>query len=280
MTDRRIVARLPATRVDNAGLVTRIPAPRLSGPSPFLVITHHGPQIFPPNNTGFPFGPHPHRGFETVTFIRSGQLLHEDSRSPPRLVRSGGVQWMTAGLGVVHNESAPPEFMRNGGLMEMLQLWLNLPSKLKNALPNYVGLEAEDIPTLLSDDELVAHHLVAGQLEGQRGPIQSLTDVTMLVLDLQAGGRTALPAQPGRDVFLYVVEGAIDIAGEIVEPFTRVEFDRTGDCVSISASRDATVIFGCADLIEEPVAARGPFVMTTQDELVQAARDYQAGRFA
>lgn len=187
---------------------------------------------------------------------------------------------MTAGRGVVHNESAPPDFRRTGGLMEMLQLWLNLPSHLKGSAPNYIGLEAEEIPTVTTEDGLVTHHLIAGRFGERPGPIQSLTDVTMLIVDFQAGGATSIPAQPGRDVFLYVVEGEVEIAGATIPAFTRVEFDQVGDRITISAPRDATVIFGCANMILEPVAARGPFVMTTQDELIQAARDYQAGRFA
>lgn len=279
MTDRKILGRTSARREDIGNLVTRYPPPALSGPSPFLLIAHHGPQVFPPNNAGLPFSPHPHRGFETVTFIRCGQLLHEDSRSGPRVVHEGGVQWMTAGSGVVHNEAAPAEFRRTGGSLELLQLWLNLPSRLKDVPPKYDGVEAEEITAISHDDGRVTVNLVAGSFGGRTGPIRSLTDATLLSADFKAGGSVALPALRGRDVFLYVVDGVISVGGETVERHTRVELDRTGDQVAVSAPEDATIIFGCADLIEEPVAAHGPFVMTTPDELVQAVRDYQLGRF-
>lgn len=280
MIHRKIIKRTVATRHDIGNLVTRAPPLTLLGPSPFLLIAHHGPQIFPPNNAGLPFEPHPHRGFETVTFIRQGGLLHEDSRSAARVVHAGGVQWMTAGSGVIHNESAPPELRRDGGTLEMLQLWLNLPSRLKGSPPRYVGVEADEIPAIRRDDGRVIVHLVAGTFDDRPGPVQSLTEATMLVVDFKAGGRIELPAPAGRDLFLYVVEGEIAIGNERIAPHTRLEFDHAGDGVMLSASSDATIIFGHAPLIEEPVAARGPFVMTTADELMQAVLDYQAGRFA
>jgi len=280
MADRKILGREPAQREDIGDLITRFPPPKLSGPSPFLLIAHHGPQVFLPNNVELPFTAHPHRGFETVTFVRRGQLLHEDNRSGPRVVNQGGVQWMTAGSGVIHNESAPADFRRTGGSLELLQLWLNLPSRLKNTAPNYIGLEAEEIPAISTDEGRATVHLIAGAFDGHLGPIQSLTEVTLLVVDLKAEGSATLPAPRGRDVFLYVVDGALAVGGEIVERHTRVELDRTGDHVAVSAPEDTTILFGCADLIEEPVAARGPFVMTTPDELLQAVHDYQAGRFA
>ncbi len=113
---------------------------------PFLFLNHHGPQTYPANNRGLPFGPHPHRGFETVTFILEGSLAHADSASHQSVINAGGVQWMTAGSGIVHAEISPPAFLREGGPLEILQLWVNLPAHLKMSEPRYVGLQQESIP--------------------------------------------------------------------------------------------------------------------------------------
>ncbi len=279
MNYRGIVRLNSALRRDMDDLITRVPEPTLSGPSPFLLIVQHGPQTLPPKNHGLPFAPHPHRGFETVTFIRHGALLHEDSRSGARVVHAGGVQWMTAGSGIVHNEAAPPELRRDGGQLELVQLWLNLPSRLKASPPRYVGLEASDIPSISTDSGRATVNVIAGRFGDTVGAIHSLTDATILTVDLKAGGSITLPAPVGRAVLLYVVEGAIATDGKSVEQFTRVEFDESGERVMIKALRDAHLVYGHAPVIEEPVAAQGPFVMTTQEELAQAARDYEAGRF-
>ena len=280
MTERTIVNKGVARREDNHDLITRIPPVTMSGPTPFLLIVHHGPQVYPPNNHGLPFAPHPHRGFETITFVRTGALLHEDSRSSPRIVHGGGVQWLKAGRGIVHNESAPPDFRKDGGPLEVLQLWLNLPSALKDAPPHYVGLEAEDIPSIEIDGGRATVNVVAGRFEDTMAPIRSLTDATMLVVDLAPGGTVVLPAPEGRSLFLYVIEGDVIIGGERVEQYSRVMFGDRGDRVTVTSTDGGTIIYAHAPPINESVAARGPFVMTTATELVQAARDYQAGLFA
>ena len=138
----------PAYRDDIADLVTRrpVPGPGLDQVDPFLFLNHHGPQVYPPNNNGLPFGPHPHRGFETVTFVLEGELAHYDSGGHESVIGAGGVQWMTAGAGLVHAEVSPPEFKRDGGPLEILQLWVNLPARLKMTPPRYSGLQREQIP--------------------------------------------------------------------------------------------------------------------------------------
>ena len=277
--NRMISARNRATRHDIANLMTRVPEPTLSGPSPFLLIAHHGPQIFPPNNAGLPFTRHPHRGFETVTFVRAGSLAHEDSRTGARTVHAGGVQWMTAGSGVTHSETAPPGLRRDGGRVEILQLWLNLPSRLKGIDPDYIGLEGCDIPQVHADDMRVTVDVVSGAFDGQQGAIESMTGATILSVTLKPGGTVRLPAPSDRAVFLYLAEGSVVAGSEAVDACTRLEFESNGDEIALTASTDAFVIYGHAPWIHEPVAAGGPFVMTTHEELIQAARDYQAGRF-
>lgn len=277
---RHVIAQHPAKRDDIGDLITRrpLPGPQLEQLDPFLFLNHHGPQTYPANNRGLPFGPHPHRGFETVTFILEGSLAHADSASHQSVIHAGGVQWMTAGSGIVHAEISPPEFLREGGPLEILQLWVNLPSHLKMSEPRYVGLQQADIPaiTLPGGSEL---NLVAGEWQDRAGPIESLTGVFMSTLQLSAGTHERLPIAPGRQVFLYVVKGDVEVSGEPVQPHHLIEVDRDGDCLLIEASSDACLLFGHGDVIDEPLYSHGPFVMNTREEIVQAVDDYQNGKF-
>ncbi|MCO7245902.1 pirin family protein [Halomonas sp. Mc5H-6] len=279
-TTRHVIAQHPARRDDIGDLVTRrpLPGPQLEQLDPFLFLNHHGPQTYPANNGGLPFGPHPHRGFETVTFILEGSLAHADSTQHQSVIHAGGVQWMTAGSGIVHAEISPEEFLRDGGPLEILQLWVNLPARLKMSKPHYVGLQHDDIPSLAlpGGGEL---HLIAGQWDKQTGPIHSLTGVFMSTLKLPAGTRETLPVESGRQVFLYVVDGDLEVGGEPVQPHHLIEVDRAGDSLVIEASSDARLLFGHGDVIDEPVYSHGPFVMNTREEIVQAVEDYQNGKF-
>lgn len=281
MTIKTIMGLHQAYRDDIADLTTRrpVPGPRLQQVDPFLFLNHHGPQTYAPGNHGLPFGPHPHRGFETVTFILEGELMHSDSAGHDSIIRAGGVQWMTAGSGLVHAELSPPGFKRDGGPLEILQLWLNLPSRLKMTAPRYVGVQDEDIVKLAMPDCLSTMHLVSGKHAGQRGPVDSLTGVFMSWLVMRPGARFELDGLKGRNVFLYVVRGALALGGQPVPAFTLAELDVDGDAVDFTAPEGALVLFGHAEPIGEPVVAHGPFVMNTREEINQAIRDYQAGKF-
>lgn len=281
MTSRTIDSRHPAHRDDIGDLSTRrpLPGPGIDQLDPFLFLNHHGPQTYAPHNRGLPFGPHPHRGFETVTFILDGELAHLDTGGHESVIHAGGVQWMTAGSGLVHAEISPESFKRTGGPLEILQLWVNLPGRLKMTQPAYTGLQREDIPQLEADGGKARIELVSGEWEGHTGPIASLTGVEMMVLKLAAGARLSIPAPAERTVFLYVVRGRVAVAGEAVDAFTLARLRDDGDTVDLSAEDDAVVLFGRAAPIGEPVVSHGPFVMNTREEINQAIRDYQAGLF-
>ncbi len=278
----RTVARLHLAHRDDIGdLVTRrpLPGPDLPQVDPFLFLNHHGPQTYPPNNRGLPFGPHPHRGFETVTFILEGELSHADSGGGESIIGPGGIQWMTAGSGLIHAELSPASFKRDGGPMEILQLWVNLPGRLKMTAPAYVGLQAPDIPKAVLDDGRVVVEAVSGRWAGVEAPIQSLIDIHMAVARFSPGGRLEAPVAPGRNVFLYVVKGEVTVGGTPVPAWTLAALNDDGDAVAIEAASDAVVLLGHAEPIDEPVFAHGPFVMNSREEIVQAIEDYQAGRF-
>jgi redox-sensitive bicupin YhaK (pirin superfamily) len=280
MTDRSLLAARPAQRDDIADLVTRrpLPGPGLPQIDPFLFLNHHGPQTYAPGNHGLPFGPHPHRGFETVTFILEGSLAHHDTGGHAYVVDAGGVQWMTAGSGLIHAELSPPEFKRDGGRMEILQLWVNLPSRLKMTAPRYTGVQADAIPVLpLGEGSEL--HLISGSFADAQGPVESLTDVFMSVVALAPGAELRLPVPVARSVFLYAVRGDATVAGKPLPQWHLAEIAHDGDTLAIASQAGALLLFGHADPIAEPVVAHGPFVMTTREEIVQAIQDYQAGRF-
>jgi quercetin 2,3-dioxygenase len=268
-----------ATSDDIGDLRTQRPLPNreIDQIDPFLFLNHHGPQVYGPNNGGLPFGPHPHRGFETVTFIVEGSLAHRDSGGHDSIIRAGGVQWMTAGRGLEHAELSPDDFLRSGGPLEILQLWVNLPSRLKMTEPHYVGLTANEIPMVARDG--VAVHVISGDYEGTRGPVSSLIGITMMTIDLDDRAHVVLPAPRNHNVFLYVVRGRISVEGKEVAAMHLAEMNDDGDAIDIAANEPSLLIFGHARPLGEPVVAHGPFVMNTHEEIIQAIRDYQAGLF-
>lgn len=246
---------------------------------PFLFLNHHGRQQYPPHNNGLPFGPHPHRGFETVTFIVEGDLVHKDSNGASSVIKEGGVQWMTAGSGLVHAEISSDEFKANGGPIEILQLWINLPAKLKMATPKYTGLQKEDIPVKPYDDGKVIAHIVAGNWDGVEGPVHTLTDIHLASITFKNGGRLSQLVDKDKTVFLYVVKGALLINGEEAEMHHLIQFSNEGKMIEIKAINDAMILLGYATPFHEPFVAYGPFVMNTQQEIMQAYEDYHAGKF-
>ncbi|MDG2533704.1 pirin family protein [Sphingomonas sp. HITSZ_GF] len=275
----RTVKRLhPAFRDDIGDLVTRrpLPGPAIGHVGAFLFLNHHGPQTYPPNNRGLPFGPHPHRGFETVTFILEGELAHTDSAGHASIIRAGGIQWMTAGSGIVHAEVSPADFKRDGGPMEILQLWINLPARLKMTAPRYVGAQAGAIPGVTADGATV--HLISGDFGGTRGVVDSLTGVFLSWVEIDAGGSVTFDGLAGRDVFLYGARGMFHVEGTAVPHFHLAELT-PGAQVTITATEPALFLFGHAAPIDEPIVAHGPFVMNSEAEIRQAFYDYQAGKF-
>lgn len=276
----RTVRRLhPAVSDDIGDLRTQRPLPNevIEQIDPFLFLNHHGPQVYPPRNGGLPFGPHPHRGFETVTFIVDGSLVHRDSGGHESVIEAGGVQWMTAGRGLVHAELSPKEFLERGGPLEILQLWVNLPSRLKMTEPRYTGLRKDEIPRYATGNAVV--NLISGHWDGHSGPIHSLTGVQMMTIELGQDASIVLSAPQGRNVFLYVVRGDVRVGDTAVAAMNLVEMNDDGDELVLQAEMPALVLFGHAEPYGEPVVAHGPFVMNTRDEIVQAIRDYQAGLF-
>jgi redox-sensitive bicupin YhaK (pirin superfamily) len=293
MNQRPIVAIHPAVRDDIADLTTfrALPTHHVEMVDPFLFLNHHGPQVYPPHNRGLPFGPHPHRGFETVTFILDGDIAHRDSGGHESIIESGGMQWMTAGSGLVHSETSSAAFKARGGPLEVLQLWVNLPAALKMTAPRYIGLQADRIPVIDAEGGSARIGLVAGEWNGHRGPVDTLTDIAIMTIALDAGAHLWLPVGSGRNVFFYVVRGSVRVNGtqvarrHLVAFSPAVEADGAAssavDTIEVDADADAPalILFGHAAPFREPVVSHGPFVMNTRAEIAEAIADYQAGKF-
>ncbi len=291
MQQRAILAIHPAVRDDIGDLSTwrALPTQHVERIDPFLFLNHHGAQVYAPHNRGLPFGPHPHRGFETVTFILDGDIAHHDSDGHESIIDAGGMQWMTAGRGLVHSETSSAAFKARGGALEILQLWVNLPARLKMTAPRYIGLQQQQIPQLTAAEGLVRIALVAGAWADRRGPVDALTDIALMTMTLAPGARLSIPVEATRNVFFYVVRGSVEVNGREATQKHLVAFapavpvdaarDAEPEAIDIAAQDDALILFGHATPYGEPVVSHGPFVMNTRAEIEAAIADYRAGKF-
>ncbi|WP_439883268.1 pirin family protein [Pontibacter sp. MBLB2868] len=245
---------------------------------PFLFLNHHGPQVYKPGNRGLPFGPHPHRGFETLTFIVDGDIMHQDTGGGKDVINAGGVQWMTAGSGLIHAEVSSEKFKKEGGPLEILQLWFNLPAQYKMTQPKYVGLQKDQIPVVTEDDGKVKVNVISGNWKDTQGPIPSLSDIHMASIEMQKGGSFTSKVDAERNIFFYVVRGNVLVNGEKASKLHLVEFINEGEEIKVEAQEDSYILFGHAKPFNEPVVAHGPFVMNTEQEIQEAFRDYQSGK--
>jgi len=263
---------MPAS--DGAGVrLTRvIGQPTLPDLDPFLMLDEFGSDDPEAYIAGFP--DHPHRGFETVTYMLAGRMRHRDNKGNEGLLTAGSVQWMTAGRGIVHSEMPEQE----QGLMQGFQLWLNLPARDKMGPPRYQDIAPEQIPTV-SPAPGVTAKVIAGRFAGVSGPVEAgATEPVYVDLRLEAGAAVEVPLPPDHNAFVYVYEGAAGVAGQALEQGMVAVLGR-GGAVRIDADHGARLIVAAGKPLHEPVARYGPFVMNTNDELRQAFADYQAGRF-
>ena len=255
-----------------------IPTAAIDYIDPFLFLNHHGPQVYPPNNRGLPFGPHPHRGFETVTFILDGDIYHKDSGGYEGTIHPGGVQWMTAGSGLIHSEVSSENFKKKGGPLEILQLWVNLPSRHKMAKPAYVDLQKEDIPVHKEVPDQVDVYIISGNWKGKEGAYQSISDVHIAMIEMKAGSELTSRVPTERNEFFYRVKGKAEVNGQMAEKMNLIEFANDDEEIIVHAIDDTFILFGHALPNNEPVVSHGPFVMNSKDEIREAFADYNAGK--
>lgn len=264
--------------IDNLTTYRAMPTDGIGHIDPFLFLNHHGPQFYDTHNNGLPFGPHPHRGFETLTLILEGELMHWDSDGGKNIINSGGIQWMTAGSGLVHAEISSDEFKKTGGTIEIVQIWLNLPARLKMTRPKYIGLQKGQIPSFKIDEGKVTIHAIAGKFNNVNGAVKSLTGIQIAWLQMKSGGIYSDLVVGSRNILFYVVSGRVHVNGKEADLHQLVDFDNNGDEIVCEAIEDSTVIFGHGLPFHEPIVAQGPFVMNNVGEIKQAYLDYQNGK--
>lgn len=282
MKTRTVSHLLYAHPVDMGGLPIRQPLPtqQVQQVDPFLLIHHadiKAPSTIDPDDAGV--GPHPHRGFSPVTFIFKGGVHHRDSRGNNSTVYAGGAQWMNAGMGIIHSERPPHDIHDIGGRQEIIQLWINTPSRHKMDQPSYFPVQAEDVPSIVSEDGLVTLRVFSGKVNGVEGKIPSLTPVNSATLEIKAGGYFSAALPENHNVLLYLLDGKIMLDGYgLTEGKHAVYFKRDGEGISFNASEDTRLLLLSGEPLNENVVSHGPFVMNTQTQILEAMRDYQMGK--
>jgi quercetin 2,3-dioxygenase len=271
--------------LEGGGFLVRRPFPKASFSDfdPFLLLDEMGPmEVAPGEAKGAP--DHPHRGFETVTYLLSGEMEHQDSGGHAGRLGSGDLQWMTAGSGVVHGEMPSAEFMRTGGRMHGFQLWVNLPQRDKMMSPRYQEISNSQIPKVISADGLVTVSVIAGEAMGEKAVIETRTPIIYLHYRIEPGGGATQRVPRDYNAFAYVVEGAGLFGSEAEHGADgqMVMFAPDGDEVTIENKADAKtaleVLLIAGVPLNEPIARYGPFVMNTEAEVHQAFEDYRRGR--
>lgn len=245
--------------------------------SPFLLLDHAGPATFEPSNTPRGVGEHPHRGFETVTIVYQGEVSHRDSTGEGGTIFPGDVQWMTAGGGILHDEFHSQDFTERGGVMEMAQLWVNLPAEHKMVEPGYQAIKASDIPTVSLDGGDL--RLIAGQYQGIEGPAETYSPLNVWDLSMTTNNQQTLSMPAGWNTIVVVLKGAVNINQRSVEVNDTVIFDPEHTELLIEAEADSTLLVLSGEPLNEPVVGAGPFVMNSQEEIMQAFDDFKRGKF-
>jgi redox-sensitive bicupin YhaK (pirin superfamily) len=247
--------------------------------SPFLLLDYAPPGQFPPTERRRGVGEHPHRGFGTVTIAYQGEVEHRDSAGNKGRIGPGDVQWMTAASGVVHEEMHGREFSRTGGVMEMAQIWVNLPARLKMSQPGYQDIVDAKIPEVTLEGGAGAVRVIAGDLMKVKGPARTHTPVSMWNLRLTGQGRAQLAMPEGHTVLLLPRRGGITVNGETpVKEGHLAILDRKGEAFVVESKGAAEVLVLGGEPIREPVVGQGPFVMNTRDEIRRAIEDFQMGK--
>lgn len=248
--------------------------------SPFFLLDYHKPEAYSPTTRRRGVGTHPHRGFETVTVAFQGAVAHHDSAGNGGVIRPGEVQWMTAGAGILHNEYHEAEWAKTGGVMQMMQLWVNLPRAHKRAAPAYQALTLADIAEKALPEGKGKVRVVSGAFEDAKGPASSFSPVHMLDLRLEPGATVRLPTQKDFNTALLVLSGSVKANGSGEVPEGKcILFKNDGDEVVVESPGKSTVMFLSGAPIDEPLVHYGPFLMNSIDEINEAVEDFNAGRF-
>ncbi len=258
-----------------------IPTEGIEQVDPFLLLHHYGPYAISEFNNPFDLGPHPHRGFEPITLLFKGEQLHRDSLGNEMLVKAGDVQWTTAGRGIIHAEGPTKEFVKRGGELEGIQLWLNLPAKDKMMPAAYQHVKSEDIPVVFNDDKSITLKVVAGEQADKRGLIKTQTPVNVFTIKASKDGLMDVHIPVNHKSLIYLLDGEVLVNDEsnLKKGATQmVTFHQDGDSFSLKALQESTLLVLSGEPIDEKVSSWGPYVMNTQTEIMEALRDFQQGK--
>ncbi len=248
--------------------------------NPFIMLDYNSPHFFPPTDNPPGVGVHPHRGFETVTLAYKGKVSHHDSSGNSGTIGEGEVQWMTAASGVLHKEYHEAEFAKQGGVFQMVQLWVNLPAKDKMSPPRYQAITRADIQPLELENNAGKVEVFAGEYRGVKGPAKTFSPVFLMNAFLNSGGKIDLSFAQHDHTALVIISGKVKINdNQIAEANQLVVFQDDGTDFEIEAMEESVVLVLNGEPISEPIAAYGPFVMNTREEIIQAYQDFQMGKF-
>ena len=249
--------------------------------SPFLLLDYASPYKFDPTKAQHGVGSHPHRGFETVTIAYKGEVTHKDSYGGGGTIKTGDVQWMTAGSGLVHEEYHSKEFAETGGLFEMVQLWVNLPASDKMTKPKYQGIEAKDIPVIQFEQNAGQLRVIAGKFAEQQGPATTFSPVNVWDAVLNAGRTEQIYVPVDHTSLIIVLEGELLINDtQTVQDNSLVIFGKDGEAqIKVNAVQDTKFLVLTGRPLNEPIEGYGPFVMNTKEEIMAAFNDFNQGKF-
>jgi redox-sensitive bicupin YhaK (pirin superfamily) len=247
---------------------------------PFIMLDYNSRFYFPPSDKPLGVGVHPHRGFETVTIAYKGRVAHHDSAGGGGIIGEGDVQWMTAASGVLHKEYHEETFSKEGGEFQMVQLWVNLPAKDKMSKPKYQAIANQEMGVYNLENNGGKVEIIAGEHQGVKGPANTFTPISMLNAKLSENGNAVFNFPAHYNTALLVIDGEIQVNETAVVPADHfLLFENEGEQFTIKGLKDSTVLVLSGEPINEPIAAHGPFVMNTRQELVQAFQDFQNGMF-
>lgn len=253
-----------------------IPQQRIS---PFLLLDFNAEYDFGPSDHIRGVDVHPHKGFETVTIAYKGSIAHHDSSGNSGIINSGDVQWMTAGDGILHKEYHEETFSKTGGPFEMVQLWVNLPKKDKSTPAHYQALTADGMGKVELPDQAGVVNVIAGNFNGVAGPAETYTPLNLFDIKLNEGGELTTNITAGHNTALLVVNGSIEVNGEIAGEHSFVLFENKGEEIQIKANQKSVILLLSGEPINEPIVSYGPFVMNTEQEIHQAIDDFNSGKF-
>ncbi len=245
---------------------------------PFLLLDYAGPHEFPPSEGKRGVDVHPHKGFETVTILYKGELAHRDSSGGSGRLGPGDVQWMTAGNGIVHEEFHSEQFSKQGGTLEMIQLWLNLRSNDKSTPAKYQDLRDDQFPRVELDDGAGTARVIAGELADARGAATTFSPINVWDMRLNADADIELKVPAGHTTVLIAQSGSVNVNETPMKAVELALFEREGDLIKIQTETDSQVLILTGEPLGEPVVGQGPFVMNTREEISQAIQDYQSGK--